>query len=300
MIWVTWRQHRSQAVAGLAILCVVALVAIVVGTWMRASFRADGIPACLARSGGADCPAAITSFVHTFDQGVGIIVNLPLVALPGLFGIVVGAPLLGRELERGTWRLAWSQTVPRTRWLVTKLGLVTGGLVVFGVAVTALMTWFRQPLDQVTSLLQPGPLFGAEGPALTASLLCAFGLAVLAGLLARNVIVALVAAYIAWEIPSTVVVLLNGPIHFPAPATMRIPCGAGSGCAAARVGSVPPVTGHLGDFVLGITRGGGELIVSYLPASRFWTLQLIDSGLYLAIAVTALGTAVWLLHRRTA
>lgn len=31
--------------------------------------------------------------------------------------MVIGAPLLGLELERGTWRLAWSQTVPRTRWL---------------------------------------------------------------------------------------------------------------------------------------------------------------------------------------
>jgi len=94
-----------------------------------------------------------------------------------------------------------------------------------------------------------------------------------------------------------VVLLLNGPIHFPPPATMRIPCRAG--CPGAGIGSVPPVTGHLGDFVLGVTRSGGELVVSYLPASRFWTLQLIGGGLYLAIAATTLGTAIWLLHQRT-
>ena len=85
---------------------------------------------------------------------------MPLLAIPGLLGVVVGAPLLGRELERGTWRLAWSQTVPRTRWLATKLGLVTGGLVVFGAAITALMTWYRGPLDRVTpgsSPLPPAP-----------------------------------------------------------------------------------------------------------------------------------------------
>jgi hypothetical protein len=62
---------------------------------------------------------------------------------------------------------------------------------------------------------------------------------------------------------------------------------------------VPPVTGHLGDFVLGVTRSDGQLAVSYLPASRFWTEQLIQGGLYLAVVAIALGAAMWLLHRRT-
>jgi hypothetical protein len=32
--------------------------------------------------------------------------------LPGLIGAIVGASLLGREYEHGTWRLAWTQAVP--------------------------------------------------------------------------------------------------------------------------------------------------------------------------------------------
>jgi hypothetical protein len=78
---------------------------------------------------------------------------------------------------------------------------------------------------------------------------------------------------------------------------MRIGCPAG--CPGATVSSVPPVTGHLGDYVLGVSRSGGELVVSYLPASRFWTEQLIQGGLFLGIAVITLGAAVWLLRRRT-
>jgi hypothetical protein len=296
MIWVTWRQHRTQAIVCLVVFCALAIFAVSVGTWMRTTFSSDGIPACLARSGGAGCPAVITSFVNQFSRGVGMIVNVPLIAIPGLLGIVTGAPLLGGELERGTWRLAWTQTVPRTRWLAAKLGLVAGGLIVFGAAVTALMTWFHAPLDRVTSRLQPG-LSTPEGLTFTASLLCAFGLAVLAGLLLRNVIAAMVAAYIAWEVPTTVLLLLTGPIHLPPPATMRIGCRAG--CPGAGLGSVPPVTGHLGDSVLAITRRGGDLVVTYLPASRFWPLQLIQGGLLLAIAAAALGTAIWLLHKRT-
>jgi hypothetical protein len=296
MIWVSWRQHRSQAIACLGLFCALAIFAIAAGAWMRTTFSDDGLAGCLARSGGAGCPAAITSFVHRFNGGAAITVIAALFAIPGLVGVVVGAPLLGRELEQGTWRLAWSQTVPRTRWLVAKLALVSSGLVVFGAAITAVMTWYRQPLDRLTTRLQPPP-FNFEGLALTSSLLCAFGLAVLAGLLLRNTIGAMVAAYVAWEVPSTVAVLLSGPIHFPAPATMRIACRAG--CPGAGTRSVPPVTGRLGDLVLSVVHSGDQLVVTYLPAGRFWTLQFIEGGLFLAIAAAALSTAVWLLHRRT-
>jgi hypothetical protein len=155
MTWVSWRQHRSQAIACLGLFCALAIFAIAAGAWMRTTFSDDGLAGCLARSGGAGCPAAITSFVHRFNGAVAITVIAALFAIPGLVGVMVGAPLLSRELEQGTWRLAWSQTVPRTRWLVAKLALVSSGLVVFGAAITAVMTWYRQPLDRLTTRLQP-------------------------------------------------------------------------------------------------------------------------------------------------
>jgi hypothetical protein len=296
MMWVVWRQHRTQAIVCLALLCAVTIFAVAVGTWMRTTFSTDGLGLCLARTGGSGCPGVITSFVNKFNGGITAPLAAVVFAVPGMLGAVVGAPLLGRELETGTWRLAWSQAVPRTRWLITKLALVTGGLIVFGAAITLILTWFHQPIDRVSPRLLP-PGFDFEGTALTCSLLCSFGLAVLAGLLLRNTIAAIVAAYFAWEVPTTAVLLLNGPIRFPPPATMRLPCRAG--CPAASTSSVPPVTGHLGDLVLGITRSGDHLVVTYLPASRFWTTQLIAAGLFLVIATAALGTAVWLLHRRT-
>jgi len=226
MIWVTWRQHRGQAVACLALFCVLAIVAIAIGAWMRSTFSHDGLGVCLARSGGAGCPQTIASFVNKFSGGPTAPLFIAALAIPGWLGAVVGAPLLGRELEQGTWRLAWSQTVPRTRWLVTKLTLVIGGLIVFGAAVTAALTWFHEPLDRVGTRLVL-PAFDLEGPVLTCSLLCSFGLAVLYGLLLRNVIGAAVAAYFTWEAPTAVVAMLNGPIRILPAATMRLPCQAG-------------------------------------------------------------------------
>ena len=46
-----------------------------------------------------------------------------LVALPALVGAFWGAPLVARELESGTYRLAWAQSVTRTRWLAVKLAV---------------------------------------------------------------------------------------------------------------------------------------------------------------------------------
>ncbi len=296
MIWVTWRQHRTQAIAMLALACGIAIAAVALGSWMRSAFNADGLGTCLARSGGADCGAEISAFVGKFNGGVTLPLNGVLFAIPGIFGAVVGAPLLGQELERGTWQLAWSQTVPRTRWLVAKLGLIIGALVVFGAAVTSVMTWAWEPLDRVGIRVQPPP-FNFEGVAFTCSLLCGFGLAVLAGLLLRNTIGAMVVGYLAWEVPFIGATLLTGPARILT-TTARIACGSG-GCPAASTSAVPPVTGHLGDLVLDVTRSGNDLLVTYLPADRLWTLQFIVGGLYLTVGAAALATAVWLLRRRT-
>ncbi len=296
MIWVTWRQHRAQAVLMLALFAVIAGYALGVGLWMRSAFDSDGLGNCLASSGGAGCGATIASFTRQFNNGATLPLNAILFLLPGFLGAVVGAPLLGSELERGTWQLAWSQTVPRGRWLAAKLGLIIAGLVVFGGLLTVVLTWAWGPLDRVSIRLQPPP-FNFEGISLVCALLCAFGLALLAGLLLRNTIGAMVAGYFAWEIPFIGGTLIAAALHVLT-RTVRIPC-TGAGCVTASTNSTPPVTGNLGDLVTNVTHSGNELIVTYQPASSFWPTQFIVGGMYLAIAVAAIGAAVWLLHRRT-
>ena len=296
MIWVTWRQHRIQALTMLGVFLVVAASGLALGLWMRSSFNSRDLGPCLASSGGADCGAAIAAFSSQFTGGAMLPLILLMFAIPPIFGAVVGAPLLGQELERGTWQLAWSQTVPRTRWLIAKLGLVVAGLVAFGAAVTSVMTWAWGPLDRVTIRLTPPP-FNFEGVALTCSVLCGFGLALLAGLLLRNTIGAMVAGYFAWDVPFIITTLLTGPLHVLT-TTTTISC-APAACAAASTNSTPPVTGHLGDLVTGVLHQGNHLVVSYVPATAFWPLQFLTGGIYLAFTVAAIGTAVWLLHHRT-
>src|SRR5262249_12272538 len=198
MIWVSWRQHRGQAEDCLAMPAALAAYAVIESTSMRTAFSHDGLAgSCLARSQGNACEAGVSAFMNEFGSAVNVAFWSVALIIPGLIGVLVGGSLLARELEYGTWRLAWSQTVPRSRWLAVKLALVTGGLIVLGAAMTAVITWYRVPMDRLTGHLIHNS-YDYEGLVLTAYILCAFGFAVLAGLLIRRSIPAMVAAFIPW------------------------------------------------------------------------------------------------------
>jgi ABC-type transport system involved in multi-copper enzyme maturation permease subunit len=294
MIWVSWRQHRGQAIACLGVLVALAVYAIVESTSMRTAFSNDGLTGCLARSQGTACPTAVNAFMNEFGSEVNVAFWSVTLIVPGLIGVLVGGSLIARELEYGTWRLAWSQTVPRARWLAVKLALVTGGLIVLGTAITAVITWYRAPMDRLTGHLEHN-IYDFEGLVLTAYILCAFGFAVLAGLLLRRSIPAMVAAFIPWLAIRLVIEFVARP-HFLAPLTVsRNACLGPPGCGMG-IGFVPQATGRIGDLVLNIN---GNL-VTYQPADRFWPLQFIEAGIFVALTAAALGATIWLLHRRAA
>jgi hypothetical protein len=298
MIWVSWRQHRSQAMACLALLAALAVYAIIESTSMRTAFSNDGLAgSCLARSQGTACEAGVQAFMNEFGSAVNIAFWSVCLIIPGLIGVLVGGSLIARELEYGTWRLAWSQTVPRARWLAVKLTLVTGGLIVLGAAMTAVITWYRGPMDQLTGHFQHNS-YDYEGLVLTAYILCAFGFAVLAGLLIRRSIPAMVAAFIPWLAIRLVVEFVFRP-HFMTPVTGHV----GANCLPQSVSVcgygisfIPQSTGRIGDLVLSMN---GNL-VTYQPADRFWPFQFIEAGIFVALTAAALGATIWLLHRRAA
>ena len=293
MIWVSWRQHRSQAITGLGLLCALAVYAIVLGLQMRTSFSQNDLATCLAQSLGRGCENS----VMTFDDRFGSLVNIGfwsvLLLLPGLIGAVVGASVLGREMEMGTWRLAWSQTVPRTRWLVIQLAVVAGGLIVLGAAMTLIVTWYRAPMDRLTGHFVQNA-YDYEGLVFTAYILFAFGLAVLFGQLMRRTIPAMLSALVPWVAIRLVVEFLFRP-HFMAPLPYTDHCT--HNCFGNAIVDVPPATGHLGDLLVRATGAAGS---AYQPASRFWEFQSIEAGIFVALTLLALAATIWLVRRRAA
>ena len=130
-----------------------------------------------------------------------------LQALPVLIGAFVGAPVLARELETGTYRYAWTQGFGRWRWTLGKLVplavAVTAATGAFGV----LLSWYYQPYlatpgHQALGLSRTSPfntgLFDLREVAFPAWTLAAFAIGALAGMLIRRVVPAIAATLVVY------------------------------------------------------------------------------------------------------
>src|SRR5204862_3182792 len=74
-----------------------------------------------------------------------IIVSIALQAVPALIGAFIGAPVLARELETGTFRYARTQGIGRLRWTVGKLVRLAVAAAAAAGAFTVLFAWYNQP-----------------------------------------------------------------------------------------------------------------------------------------------------------
>jgi hypothetical protein len=63
--------------------------------------------------------------------------------------------------------------------------------------------------------------------------------------------------------------------------------------------TVPPQTGHIGDWVLSVSiNAGKQVVTTYQSGSRFWHFPFIEAGIFVALTAAALGATIWLLHWR--
>ena len=107
-----------------------------------------------------------------------------------------GAPLVARELESGTYRLAWTQSVTRRRWLTIKVALVgVAALAVAGLA-SWLVSWWFAPLDAINMNRFDPSVFGARGIVAIGYAGFAFALGVAAGALTRRTLPAMAATLV--------------------------------------------------------------------------------------------------------
>jgi hypothetical protein len=223
MIWMTWRQHRSEAlVAGLLVAAFAALV-LATGLPAHDAFSDRGLDACRGRpSPGDECVALVTRFQSEFGHPNSWYADVGMSLLPLLIGMFVGAPLLAREFEQGTWQLAWSQAIPRLRWLVVKLAFVLATVAVVAAAVSGLWMWWHQPHDRFGTRL--GDYFNYAWPVFVTYTVFAVVLGVTAGRLIRRTLPAMAVVlllYIGVRIPFEVMVREN----LLEPATSVVPFG---------------------------------------------------------------------------
>jgi len=336
MIWLTWRQHRQQALAAAIGLGLVAGFFLVTHPGIANTFNSTGLASCLGTPG-RDCGQIADQFDRQY-RGLQFLVPLFLV-VPLLVGLFWGAPLVARELEQGTHRLVWTQSVTRRRWFSTKLALIACAVVVGAAVFAELVTWWSGIFVRLHDARFTPGIFDIRGIVPVAYALFALALGVLVGTLVRRTLPAM-AATLGGFIAVRVLVTLFARPHYVAAKTASTPVVlaklggimVGNDSFAGgwiikqvtvdRLGNVlsggqgldfaslsgrcpgvippPPTEPSPAQLAACLDRLGVHTLTTYQPATRFWAFQGIEFAIYAVLALVMFGAAAWVVRRRLA
>ena len=199
MLWLTWRQFRIQATAVAALVAAFGVLLLATGPHLVTLYRDSSFAACHR-----DCGQAASNFLIQAGTGgayhlIWLFGSFLSIALPVVIGLFWGAPLIARELDSGTFRLAWNQTVTRERWLAVKLGVLGLASMAAAGVLSLILGWWASPIDHAAAIASTGGyegrffpvVFGARGIVPVGYAAFAFTLGVLVGLLVRRTIPAM-------------------------------------------------------------------------------------------------------------
>jgi hypothetical protein len=303
MIWLGWRQQRTETLMTAALLVLLAALLVPTGITIASAYHDAGLADC---AGQASCRDAIDAFTQRFDR-LGQLISW-LTMIPGLIGILLAAPFLS-QLETGTYRLDWTQSITRGRWIAGKLGLAIVTALVTALLLTALVTWWRAPFVHLHGRIT-NDVFDSEGTVVFGYTLFALGLAAAVGAVWRRTVPSLVVGFAGYFV-ARLFVDTELRQHFVAPlsATWSLR-GPGPDLSRAWIITQYPTDarGHPIEFI-SCGHGGsgackpagldsGFMHAVYQPASHFWPIQGIETALFAGAALALLAFAAWWTHRR--
>lgn len=317
MTWVSWRLQRTETLIVVVMFALISALLIPTGLSMASAYHHEGISACLSANN-IRCQDAVQSFTNRYEHGVSSLFawfNL----VPGIIGALFAAPFI-LELESGTFRLAWTQSVTRRAWLVRKLGMTIAATLLAGLALTLLLTWWRGPLDHLRGRMDQN-VFDFEGIVPFGYVLFALALTLALGAVWRRTAPAVIVGFVGFTVVRIFVVgWLRQRYEAPLSSTWKLgPTRGGADLHDAWVLSMQPSDKlgrplvhdtllHCSRAVNGqarqidpacLTQQGAKYIHAiYQPASRFWLFQGIETALFGGLAVALLLFAVWWIHER--
>lgn len=147
MVRVTWLLHRGGFLGMLGLYAACA-AAIVIGSQpARSTFSTYVADGCVTRPLHAPCGTLANVFATTTDPLSAILIALSI--LPVIVGAFLGAPLVARQVESGTYRFAFTQGLDRTRQVLTALVLLAVFVVVGAVVLGLLLSTWAHPFEVV-------------------------------------------------------------------------------------------------------------------------------------------------------
>ena len=323
----SWEVIEESHAGALAIAAIALLV-----TGIQLAHAYDAAAAVCKRQG--NCAGLFNAFLTQGYFTAGKLLGAVGLAVPGLIGMFWGAPLVARELETGTFRLAWTQGVTRTRWLAARLAIAGVAAIAAGELFALMVNWWSSPIHKANAgytAFTSGSFQSGVAPAGYAAF--AFALGVTAGLLIRRTLPAM-----AVTLAIFAAVIIAFPIwvrpHLipPARTTSALSLasvavtGAGDGHLILTTNTA---TGRPGAWVISsqVTTSDGRAAssepagpcgapsasaqacndyieglhlrqtVTYEPASRYWAFQWIETAVYFALAVGLAGFCSWWIGR---
>ncbi|MGW4054034.1 ABC transporter permease [Streptomyces sp. NPDC004779] len=315
--WVTVRQHRRTL--WLAGAVVVLGLAVVVGLRIWAAQN----PVAPAHDG--------VWVAEPYNEGYLTLrwvleyVGVAVIALPGVVAVLVAGPMVAREYESGTYQLSLTQSVSPVAWLRSKLTVATSVALLTTFAVVGIFWLGRLGVREGWDFHWGQPwAYAAAGITPFAYVLAAVAVGALIGQLVRRTLLAMAAtglvmavvliafASYRWSILS--VERLTAPIgsslrlspeHLYMNSGLLTPSGAPfdqSICwnEAARTPDVDVQEG-LWAKVEAQCHAKHSITTQYIdyhPESHFWPMQLIETGIVLAIAALAALAAFRVLRAR--
>jgi hypothetical protein len=260
---------------------------------------------------------------------------------PAILGIFWGAPLIARELETGTYRLAWNQSITRTRWLTVKLALTGLAAMAVTEALSLMHAWWADPISKAIGLGGGASVlsgnrftwltFASHGITPLGYAAFAFTLGTAAGTLIRRAVPAMAVTLAIFAVAQVPMPLWVRPNIIPPaqtittadaaqlnlgnltasvvpgqPGSMIVSShainAAGQPVTAAPASCLPynPQGKFVGDPGQCLDKLGIREVINYQPASRYWPLQLIETGIFLALALALAWFCFWRLDRRQA
>ncbi|MEU8616235.1 hypothetical protein [Streptomyces sp. NPDC048623] len=313
--WVTVRQHRWSLWAALVLAALAS--AVLVASWYWA-VRADDVLAaadCTADSLAERCfePARVRADAQWQARHMVEFVGLGMLVLPAVLAGYMAGPLIAREVESGTYKLAWTQSVSPARWLTAKLAVAAACCVTPVLLVTLVFqwSWSTGPADDFPTFWFDANMYAAlPGTVPVAAVLFGLATGALTGLLVRRTVLALGAAALVTGAVTTVLTKLR-PHLWPVE-TLTATGGLG---VPARTWTVE--SGRLTADGRRVTwqdcyevvhdgqtnrcmnaRGAVTDYADVHPPTHFWPLQLVETGILLALAALAAFAAFRVLRAR--
>ncbi|GAA1377496.1 hypothetical protein [Streptomyces beijiangensis] len=312
--WVAVRVHRGTlwTAAVLLVLSVALLVA--VPLWAADLAEKYAGSSCPIRLSNGSCTDN-TWFIASSDWAYRELMakaGVALLLLPVAFALFVAGPLIARELESGTYRMSWTQSVSPARWLTTRTVLPALALGAGTAALIGMYRWARWAGPGVRGNWYADSTFPATGPVGVAYVLLAVALAALAALLVRRTLPAMGIAGAATSIVIWVMPHLRGHLWPTTYAAGNSPRSwpAGPNTWVQEQGLVDSSGKRLPyDLCLkGMTDENACWTKNHISgpyavfhrASDYWPLQLVETGIVLALTALAAAAAFRLLRRTAA